>query len=74
MREKRGDAELRLAADKPASTQMQFGLALSTRRETPASLQIIAFGRHSSQRFHNATMVLPSTACLSSLHCLLPKA
>lgn len=70
MREERGDAELRLAADKPASTQMQFGLALSTRRETPASLQIIAFGRHSSQRFHHATMFLPprpashlSTAC-----------
>jgi len=26
---------------------MQFGLALSTRRESPASLQIIAFRRHS---------------------------
>lgn len=57
--EGRSGARLRLATDKPASTQMQFGLALSTRRvETPASLQIIAFARHSSQRFQQAIMLL----------------
>lgn len=57
--EGRSGARLRLATDKPASAQMQFGLALSTRRvETPASLQIIAFARHSSQRFQQAIMLL----------------
>lgn len=46
----RGSVSVRaVAADKPANAQMQFGLALSTLRETPASLQIIAFARHSIQ-------------------------
>lgn len=49
-----------MAADKPANAQMQFGLALSTLRETPASLQIIAFARHSIQTLPARLDTLPA--------------
>lgn len=57
-----------VAADKPANARMQFGLALSTLRETPASLQIIAFARHSIQTLPARLDTLPAPSPALSLH------